>query len=289
VLKLQSWKAEVHLLGVSVLLCVRFQFAIMAVVQTDANDRIRGALGAAAVQVLLGYALIVGLAVEIPASVDDGLKLFSIAPEPPPRREKIVPPAKRSKRPEGAASPPNLKAKATEIAAPVPVIQLMAPPPVVAALKPGIGAAPFSGASNIRGPGTGSGGQGDGTGSGDGGDGDGGGGEDTPPRWRKGRLSNSDYPETLGVAGAGGTVSVRYTVATTGRVTACAVTRSSGHSALDDLTCRLIRQRFVFEPSRDPDGRPVPSVVVENHEWVVEDSPEPPASGQTRARRGRRG
>ena len=39
---------------------------------------------------------------------------------------------------------------------------------------------------------------------------------------------------------------------------------------LDALTCRLIRERFRFRPSRSGAGKPVPAWIRENHEWVFE-------------------
>ncbi|HWT13829.1 MAG TPA: energy transducer TonB, partial [Allosphingosinicella sp.] len=137
---------------------------------------------------------------------------------------------------------------------------------------------------------TGSGGLGDGTGSGgDGGGGGGGGGYGdgrglSPPRWLRGRIRDSDYPPGLGEAGIGGTVSVRYTVETDGRVSGCMVTRSSGSGALDRTTCRVIEERFRFDPSRDGRGRPIRSQIVENHEWVVEDLPAEPDRRRARRR-----
>jgi protein TonB len=115
-----------------------------------------------------------------------------------------------------------------------------------------------------------------GTGSGGYGNGDGDGGDESPPRWRSGRLKDSDYPKAAGVAGISGTVSVRYTVETNGRVTGCLVTRSSGSAALDDTTCRLIEKRFRFEPSRDAQGRAVRSMLEENHEWAIDQQPPQP-------------
>ena len=44
----------------------------------------------------------------------------------------------------------------------------------------------------------------------------------------------------------------------------------SGSAALDDTTCDLIIARFRFEPARDADGRPVESMIEENHRWIVE-------------------
>ncbi|ONF95080.1 Gram-negative bacterial tonB protein [Sphingomonas jeddahensis] len=129
----------------------------------------------------------------------------------------------------------------------------------------------MSGSADIRGPGTGAGGVGDGFGSGGAGDGDGGGyGEETGPTFLRGRMSTSDLPEALFATGFVGTVGVRYLVATNGRVPECVVTRSSGNRQVDAVTCRLIRERFRFRPSRDGRGRPVSAWIVENHSWEVE-------------------
>jgi protein TonB len=172
-------------------------------------DRIKGAIGAGLLQAALLYALLHGLGVTAPHAATETLKLFDVAPDPPPPERPIAPHA-RSHRREGAASPPNLRAKATEIVAPPPVIALTIPPPVAAAPIAGVGATPSSGAADVRGPGTGAGGIGNGTGSGGRGDGDGAG--ETPPRKLKGRIRNSDFPGSAADAGASGTATVRYTV-----------------------------------------------------------------------------
>jgi protein TonB len=231
------------------------------------NDRIKAAAGVVMLEGLLAWGLIAGLGVRMPA-VREQLELVAIALEPPrPPIVKIVPPRARTRKPEGAASPPNLKAKPTEIAAPKPA--LPAPSPVAAAPKPGPGAAPSAGASAVRGPGTGSGGQGNGTGSGGAGNGAGGGGYATPARWLKGRLKNKDYPRAAGEARVGGSVTVRFTIAPNGRAIQCVVTGSSGSAALDETTCRLIEQRYRYKPARDANGKAVPSIETEIHDWDV--------------------
>jgi periplasmic protein TonB len=221
----------------------------------------------------LGIALWWGLAIALPdGPVDEPVALFTVdPPEPPPPRS--VPPRKRSRRPEGAAAPPNLRSTATELVAPVPVLVPPAPPPVITAPVANTGAAPTQGAAPRPGPGTGAGGEGTGFGGGGSGDGDGGGwGDETPPRRIRGRLRDSDYPREAWEAGATGLVTVRYYVNVDGRVSGCRVTHSSGNRALDETTCRLVTERFRYRPSRDGEGRPVRSVVVVDHEWVMEDA-----------------
>jgi protein TonB len=238
------------------------------------TDRLKAAAGAFLFEAALAYALIVGFGFRPPAAVTDPLKMVGLIPDRPPPPKKVIPPPRRTPEKEGAASPPNLRAKPTEIVKPPPPpLPLPVPPPVVAAPIAGLGAAPSAGAAPVRGPGTGSGGLGNGTGSGNGGNGGGGGGRGTGPRWVKGTLKNSDYPRGAAAAGIGGTVGVRYNVEVNGRVTNCIAERSSGNAELDEATCRLIEKRFRYKPATDAAGRPVRSVVVHNESWVIGDPP----------------
>lgn len=185
-------------------------------------------------------------------------------PPPPPVQEQPVKPTSRAK---GAPSPPNLRNRATDIVPPKPALVVPAPPlPVVAAPAPDTALAANTGASDRAGPGRGAGGAGDG----DGGGGDGGDGDGTPPRQIRGRLSMNDLPPALRQTGWSGRVDVRYRVDVDGRVGGCSIDRSSGQPEVDALTCRLITERFRFKPSLDGAGRPVRSVIVESHEWIVE-------------------
>lgn len=222
--------------------------------------------------ILIGTALF-GWSRAQPAVVDEAT-LAVIDLERPPLIEPRPPRRPECQRRSGAAAPPDLKNIPKAMVAPPPLVPLP-PPPLLAAPIAGPGAAVDSGAAAVAGPGTGAGGEGvgrgSGTGDGDGsgdGDGDGDGGE--PPRKIGGRMRDSDYPKGLGVEGIQGRVSVRYLVDEMGRVADCEVTASSGSKILDDTTCRLISERFRFRPSRDGRGRPVPSYIVENHDWIVE-------------------
>lgn len=232
----------------------------MPMLQQPDKSRIGAALGSAAITALLGYALLTGFGVPIPVPVVGELDVFDITPEVRPPLPKPPPPPRRAHE-NGASGAPALRAKATEIVAPPPVVPIVIPT-IAAAKIADIGTASSTGASPNAGPGTGGGGTGDGYGDGDGGD-------ETPPLLRSGRIKSSDYPRAAFEANAGGTVSVQYTVTTKGRATDCSVTRSSGNVELDRATCRLIEERFRYEPSRDARGRPVESGIIENHSWTV--------------------
>ena len=260
------------------------------------RDRVGSALGSVLVQAGLACLFLWGMGSDARRSMVEPLRVFNLLPPPPEPEQPVPRPPPRvvsdtenrrfTPREEGGSSPPNIRSQATPVVAPTPVIPLPVTPPIVASLKPGTGADPTQGAALVRGPGTGSGGLGDGTGSGLGGDGGGGGGygDYTPPRLIRGRLRNSDYPEGLGEAGVQGTVGVIFTVLANGRVTDCRIRSSSGSEILDETTCRLIEQRFFYEPSRDGRGRPVVSHIVENHSWIVEDDPTRPEPVRRRRR-----
>lgn len=260
----------------------------MTAMQTTTRERISAGVPVAIVHALLAFAFLRSLGLELPAP-PAVLRLIDLAAPPAPVAPR--PQAReRSRRAEGAASPPNLESRRTEIVAPPPVLP-PPPPPVVTASVKDLGADPSAGAANVAGPGSGSGGQGEGTGSGrwgngpgGGGDGDGGGGAMTPPRRIRGSIRDGDYPRGAGEAGVGGTVSVIYTVETDGRATNCMITESSGSDELDAHTCRLIEQRFRFRPSHDSAGRPVRSRIVQDHSWEVAD--EPRTEEPVRRRRG---
>jgi protein TonB len=226
--------------------------------------------GAGTTAVLAGAALLLSGAfnVSVTRIQDEVLALVDVHPPvaPPPRPKPVV----MRDRAKGAPSPRNLSNKATDVALPPPVIPVLVSPPLIAATAPDIGAATNSGASDRTGPGRGAGGQGDGEGGGgNGGDGDG-----TPPRWIRGRLSFGDLPADLRATGWNGKVGVRYAVGVDGRATDCRIDQTSGNPAVDALTCRSIEERFRFRPARDEAERPVRSVIVETHEWIVQRPPD---------------
>ncbi len=242
------------------------------------RERIGGAAAALGLTGMLGLALVLGLAVRERARMPDAeVALFEVAPDRPEAKKRTRRMPERNTRPSGAAAPPNLRSRATQVQAPVPVVPIPVPPSITVAEKAADGARATSGAAPVAGPGTGAGGEGDGFGGGGDGDGDGAGDPDaTPPRQIRGRISNRDYPENLSDAGIGGRVTVLYVVEVDGRVPECDVVGSSGNAQLDQLTCRLIRERFRFRPSLDGRRRPVPSLIRENHSWSVDREPAEP-------------
>ncbi len=250
----------------------------MACAMTNAAPPLRDRIGAAvltvAVVAVLGYLLVRGLAFRHAAGPVRQTSVFALTPDPPPPPVRAIPPPRRVDRPSGRAAPPNLRARATAITAPVPVILLAPPPPITLAPLPDLGAQASSGAADRAGPGTGAGGTGDGHGAGGAGDGDGG-GRERVPRLIRGRIKRSDIPEPVLDSGFHGSVDVRFAVETDGRATGCTVMRSSGNASIDQATCQAIEARFRYAPWRDADGRPVRSTVLREQFWDID----PPSPG----------
>ena len=223
------------------------------------------------VHLLVGWLLITGLRIDVMRAAGGALNVLSvreIPPEPPaPPPEPVAASAPEE---EGTAAPPNLRSEASPVVAPEPAIVIPRTPTVIAAPSPNQGTDALQGAAEQAGPGTGAGGSGVGTGSGRGGDGTGGGGIANPARKVAGEIRERDYRGVVNRAGGEASVGANVTIDRAGRVTDCVVARSSGIADLDALTCRLIRERFRYEPARNAAGEPVASRRGWEQRWFLQ-------------------
>ncbi|HEX8307891.1 MAG TPA: energy transducer TonB [Allosphingosinicella sp.] len=90
-------------------------------------------------------------------------------------------------------------------------------------------------------------------------------------------FSSDDYPASAIRAGEQGAVGFRLDVGKDGRVAACTVTASSGSTALDSNTCRLLSARARFSPALDRKGRATTDAVNGRIVWrLPQPEPEPP-------------
>ena len=234
------------------------------------GDRVIAIILVALVHIGLALVLLNGFTVRIDPHAQSSLQLIDVRlppplppppPPPPPkqmhkvRREAA---AKAVVAPKGGTKAPERIKRAAPV---VPIPKIVLPTAKVAS---GGGNAGRGGPSAGFGAGGGQGGNGDG-------DGDGEGGSDLTQI--AGGIGPQDYPPSLRDRGVGGRVFMTFTVAPNGRVTRCSVTRSSGVPELDQLTCRLIQQRFVYRPSTDRNGRPIVSEVDYDHMWIPHSRP----------------
>jgi protein TonB len=231
--------------------------------KANPRERLTALAAVLVVQLGLALALLSGLSVRIDRQSDAVERLIAIAlPKPPP--PPTSPPLPRAEhKAEGQRRAAPKAAPVNPGRSPGPRAVHLAPrlAPIVA-LQPA--PAPSGGGAGAgAAAGTGSGGGAGGNGDGDSGEGG------TDLVQIAGAILPSDYPRDLRERGVGGQVGILFTVGVNGRVTGCTVTRSSGVAELDELTCRLIRQRFVFRPGTDSRGRPVADQVEGEHDWVA--------------------
>jgi len=202
---------------------------------------------------LLGYALVTGLAYNVVKKVAADLKTFNVEEEPPPPEEKPPPPPPdQPQTPPPVVTPPPIVRTNT----PPPPMQTVnvAPPPQITQVATPVPPAPPAPAPAPPPP---------------------------PPPPRKveaakakvnlaGLISDDDYPSSALRSEEQGSVRVTLQIGTNGRVTGCSVAKSSGSSALDSATCRLLTSRGRFTPARDSNGNPTTDTVTSpNIVWRI--------------------
>ncbi|HYE27121.1 MAG TPA: energy transducer TonB [Allosphingosinicella sp.] len=80
-------------------------------------------------------------------------------------------------------------------------------------------------------------------------------------------FSDSDYPGQAVFDGASGRSEMMLMIDETGALKDCLIEQTSGIASLDATACAVLIQRARFRPARDPDGRPVRSVLTASVVW----------------------
>ncbi len=183
---------------------------------------------------LLGYALVTGLAFNVIKKAVSDLKTFdvkeAVPPPPPPPPPKDIPP------------PP--------VVAPPPIVQTTQAPPPIAVVPPPPVAPPVihevlpppkpSEAKAARTKGDQSFG-----------------------------ITDEDYPAAAQRNGEEGTTAIAYDITADGHMANCHVTGSSGSSTLDTTTCQLAMRRARFYPAQDAAGNPIASHGNRRIRWQI--------------------
>lgn len=86
-------------------------------------------------------------------------------------------------------------------------------------------------------------------------------------------FSPEEYPAEALRDEAEGSVAFQVEVGANGAPGRCLVTRSSGHSSLDEATCGVVMRRGRFRPAVDARGRPVASTFRSTVSWRIPASP----------------
>jgi protein TonB len=102
-----------------------------------------------------------------------------------------------------------------------------------------------------------------------------------PGRAQRARLVQAsitidDYPAAAAREGAEGTVLTRFVVDRSGQPTNCVIAQSSGNAALDEVSCRIVIERFRFEPARNAAGNRIEETRAQRIVWRLPE-PIPPA------------
>jgi protein TonB len=197
-------------------------------------------IAVAILHVLLGYALISGLAIKAVKVITGPLETVNIEEQAPPPDEPPPPPPKLEDIPP-YVPPPDVQIETSAPPPPTITTQTAVPQPQPTVAPPQPAPAPAPAAV----PGT-------------------------PPQAiaRTFTVSEDDYPDASRRAGEEGVTSVRVTVGVDGRVKACSVTKSSGFSRLDERACQIAERRWRFKPATE-NGQPVEASINRNYRWQL--------------------
>lgn len=218
--------------------------------QQMSGNRIIALIIVGLIHVALGYALITGLAYEAVSKAIERVTTVDIDDPPPPPDEPPPPPPEPDAAPPPpvapqppiriAPAPPPIRTQTTIPPPAPPVIRIPPPAPVGPPPAPPPPPPPrFEPKSpSPRG---------------------------NPGNW----ATTNDYPSRALREEREGTTAFRVNVGPDGRVTSCSVTRSSGHSDLDEATCRNIQRRARFNPATNGSGDEVAGTWSSQVRWEI--------------------
>lgn len=214
------------------------------------NRKLIGLGIAVLVHILLGYALVTGLALEVAKKVFNPIETVNIEEEKPP--EEPPPPPEEQQDIPVVAPPPDVSIDVPPPPrAPTVNTNIVAPPPPVAMAPPVVSAPPAPPAPPPAPP--------------------------APQLASKAQargdlkklITTDDYPSSSLRAEEEGTVLISYVIGTQGRITSCTVMRSSGHPRLDETTCTLATRRFRWKPAQDNAGNPIEDKGTQTVRWQI--------------------
>ncbi len=206
--------------------------------QQQSGNKVVSIVIVALIHVVIGYLLISGLAIQGAKAVIERVTTVDIE-EPPPEEPDEPPPEQPQETapPPPVAPPPPISIAPTppqivtqqQIPPPAPPALTIPPPAPIAAPAPPPPPPPPSLARGVQPKGQ--------------------------RRWVARIIQ--DYPSRALRQEEEGTVGVRVTVGTNGRVDGCSVTSSSGSSILDQAACRSMQRYARFDPALNDAGNPI--------------------------------
>jgi len=206
--------------------------------QEMSGNRIASFVVVALLHILVGYALVTGLAYEAVQQVVKKVTTVDIKKEEP--KKEPPPPKKAAAPPPIVAPPPKINVNVT----PPPVQTVVTPPPAAPVVPIIAPPAPVP-APRVQPK------------------------QPTPKGNPANWATTNDYPTRALREEREGTTSFRVTVGPDGRVTGCSVTSSSGSPDLDDATCANVTRRARFNPATDGEGQPTTGSYSNRVRWVI--------------------
>ncbi len=104
----------------------------------------------------------------------------------------------------------------------------------------------------------------------------------TPQSNPGGWVTTNDYPSSALRNEEEGVARFRLTITPVGEVSACFITQSSGSAALDETSCRLVRERARFFPAKNEKGKAVEGTYSNSIRWMIPQSvPQPKVGSMT--------
>lgn len=204
------------------------------------SNRTASIIVVALLHVVLGYALVTGLAYNVIKDAASDLKTFDVTEPPPPPEEKPPPEKPNTPPPPQIVAPPPM-VRMNTIAPQIQTVSVAPPPVITPTARP----APPPPPQPVK----------------------------RDSARAKGSLvglfSSEDYPNSALSANQQGTTAVRLTIGADGRVAGCDITSSSGSSSLDSATCNILRRRARFSPAMDSDGHPTTDTYSQRITWRV--------------------
>jgi protein TonB len=209
--------------------------------QEVSGNKIAAFVVVALLHLILGYALVTGLAYEGMKQIAKKLTTVEIKKEEKKEEKKPPPPPKKIAPPPIVAPPPRVNINTAP--PPVETVREAPPPPPPVIVAPPAPAAP------------------------------------PPPRIQpkaaspKGNPGNwattNDYPTRALREERAGVTGFRVSVGPDGRVTSCNITSSSGSPDLDEATCSNVTRRARFNPATDGEGQPTSGSYSGRVRWVI--------------------
>ncbi len=209
--------------------------------QQMSSNRVIALILVAIIHIVIGYTLVTGLAFEAAKKVVERVTTIDVDEPPPPEPEVDEPPPPEPQPdtapPPPVAMPPPINVSTspppirttTTISPPAPVARV-ALPPAPAGPPPAPPPPPPPSQARAAQP-------------------------QNQSSWTRRIIEN--YPSRAIRQEEEGTVGVRVTVGTNGRVSGCTVSSSSGSSVLDQAACKDMTRYARFEPALNDAGNPI--------------------------------